>query len=188
MRPCSICTAKDRSTIDLELVSASLSLEKLTRKFGVSKSALARHTVRCLASKLSAAQQRVREKDVREGDALLVQLKALLDRVGGVLDRCERDGSYVLFFAGVREVREIHELMSRVEGRLQSGPQVNIFASVDFQRVIATVVKSLDGYPDAKSHLIDVLSGKLRLPILAAPATTLDDSMLVDETEEDNSR
>jgi len=184
MRPCSICTVREGAAINLELVEGSLSLQKLAAKYRVSKSALARHKNRCLAGKIAAAQQRAIEKNGQESDVLLAHLKALIDRVGNVLDRCERDGSYALFFQGVREVRELHKLMSQLEGRLTSGPQVNIFASVDFQRVIATIVKSLDAFPDAKNHLVNVLSGKLRLPILPTPAAAFDDAMLIDEPGE----
>jgi hypothetical protein len=125
---CSVCTHPEHAAID-EALSAGGALIPTSARFGVSKSALHRHKVGCLAPKIAAVakvMQRAKEakapvtraKQIAAGAAPTVEdvlsLTGLLERLSRSLDRLELG-------ATTAAANELHTSHAALAGQLHRG-------------------------------------------------------------------
>ena len=125
---CSICQRPDLNAIDATL-SLGGALVPTSAQFGLSKSALGRHKLNCLAPKLAAAAkvlQPIREtrapvqraREIATGDmpsaAEVLTLTGLLNRLARSLDRLE--GA-----ADAAATDNLHSALAAVSGQLHRG-------------------------------------------------------------------
>ena len=89
MKTCAVCNHPSRAEIDRLLVE-KVSLRDIAGRFGVSRSALSRHTGH-IPGALVAAKEAGK---VADAGTLLDQVKGLVVRATGILDRAEQGGEH----------------------------------------------------------------------------------------------
>jgi hypothetical protein len=128
-RPCKVCTSPRHERVDAELVGGE-PMAQISRRYKISVDSLKRHK----AAHLSPALTRV---------ALEQDRKSL---IGG---------------ANVaRELRQCLELVARLRGELDTRPVstvVNVMSSPEFAQIVATIIGTLEPWPDARVAIADRL-------------------------------
>jgi hypothetical protein len=150
-RTCSVCAHPDAFFINEELVLHKQSNRAITRQFGLSKDAVARHREhipRLLVQALEA-------EEASQADDLLGQVRDLQRRTLAILDGAENDGADErrTALAAIREARSNLELLGRLAGELQEGTQINLSLNPEFVEFKTLVLLSLEDYPEAREAL-----------------------------------
>lgn len=108
---CSICTHPDRKELDRLLVSRGASYRDIARRFGVSKSALARHRKEHLPALLAMAYE---AEQVAHSNDLLAEANMLRTKTLELLERAEHEGDLKTALAGVRTALSSVELLAKM--------------------------------------------------------------------------
>jgi transposase-like protein len=147
-RICTICAGAQREEINTALVSHE-SIRAISRRFGVSASALQRHRASHLPATLVKAAA---VADVMEAGNLLERLKALNRETAAVL-REARDGDSKnndLALKAIARVEKQIELEGRLLGELHEGSTVNVILTPEWQALRAAIMAALEPYPTAR--------------------------------------
>ena len=112
-RTCGICRHESRGAIDAALVGGT-SLRDVAGQYGVSRSALHRHRIGDLPRAIVRAKE---AEEVLHGEKLLDQVRHLIGKANGILDRAENDRTALM---AIREVRGTLELLARITGQLNA--------------------------------------------------------------------
>ena len=115
MKTCAICNHPRRAEIDRLLVE-KVSLRDIAGRFGVSRSALSRHTGHIPCALVAAKEA----GKVADAGTLLDQVKGLVVRATGILDGAEQAGEYQAALGAIREVRGCLELLGKLNGELRT--------------------------------------------------------------------
>ncbi len=115
MKTCAVCSHPRRTEIDRLLVE-KVSLRDIAGQFGVSRSALSRHAGHIPAALVAAKEACM----VADAGTLLDQVKGLVARATGILDRAELAGEHHAELGAIREVRGCLELLGKVSGELRT--------------------------------------------------------------------
>jgi len=146
MKTCAVCNHPSRAEIDRLLVE-KVSLRDISGRFGVSRSALSRHTQHIPGALVAAKGA----EEAAHAETLLAQVQGLVKRATGILDRAERTGELQAALGAIREVRGCLELLGKLNGELKAGASAIAIAS-------AHPVRSLnDFYNDTSREKIDEL-------------------------------
>ena len=121
MKVCSICTNPERSAIDKALVDGA-SLRTIVGQYGTNKSALDEHR-KHLAPALTLAKQAT---VVTEATTLLSQGERIMSRCEFIAEAATVERDWLPAIAASRELRGCLELLGKLSGEIQSGPQVGI--------------------------------------------------------------
>ena len=130
-RKCTICTHKKREAIDQALVVRQ-PFRSIAGQFGVSRSALVRHSDDHIPTALVKAKDAAEEA---HGDNLLAQVVDLRDKALGILKKAEKSDDLRTAVAAIREARGNVELLGKLAGQLQDAPVINVFMSAEWQAV-----------------------------------------------------
>jgi transposase-like protein len=150
MRVCSICNHQNRSAIDRSLVDGA-SLRTIARQFGTSSSALDRHR-KHLAPALTVAKHAT---VVTEATSLLSRVEKIMSRCELIAEAATRERDWMPAVAASRELRGCLELLGKLSGEIQSGPQVGII--INGRRPKTVVV----GSPEWEESFRDYLTAML---------------------------
>jgi DNA-binding transcriptional ArsR family regulator len=115
MKTCAVCSNPNRTEIDRLLVE-KVSLRDIAGRIGVSRSALSRHAGH-IPGALVAAKEAGK---VADAGTLLDQVKGLVVRATGILDRAEQAGEHQAALGAIREVRGCLELLGKLNGELRT--------------------------------------------------------------------
>ena len=126
-RKCTICAHKKRSDIDEALVERQ-PFRDIAGQYGVSKSALVRHSDDHLPSKLLKAQA---AREAADADALLGQVIELRDKALGILQKAEDADDLRNATGAIREARACVELLGKLAGQLKDAPTINLVLSAE---------------------------------------------------------
>jgi hypothetical protein len=168
-RACTICTHAEQAAIEAAIV-ARTPLRDIARQFSVSKDAVARHAsdhIREEIQQSQAAQTEVRGLDV------VTQLKAMNETALGILaealdmvepKRGEKNPQLAL--QAMDRVHKQLEFQAKLLGDIDK-PTVNIFITVEWRSIRATIVQALMPYHDARvavaAALAEMEAGHARL-------------------------
>jgi hypothetical protein len=147
-RLCTICISDLREEINAALISRE-SLRALSKRFGITTSALQRHRASHLPATLLKAAA---VADVMEAGNLLERLKALNRETAAVL-REARDGDSKnndLALKAIARVEKQIELEGRLLGELHEGSTVNVILTPEWQALRAAIIAALEPYPAAR--------------------------------------
>ena len=154
-RPCGPCSDKARNEIDRRLLEMEISGEtfrRISREFGYSEDALARHKSNHLTvdlgdvkATMNAAREEalaeLHQKEMEEvkaevranesqkisdADKLLKDLKALWNKAISLLLQAEEAGDLRTALQGVREARGCLETLAKIEGQIRE-QSINIY-------------------------------------------------------------
>lgn len=182
-RPCGPCRDSRRNELDRRLLEMEITGETfrgLSREFGYSEDALARHKANHLLSELSEVKQAKEEAraealekakaeemkdikdDIKEGMAarlenaasFLDQLKEIRAKAATLLDKAE--GAQDLRAAGtfLKELRETIRLWAELEGKLANQPQINILVDPQWVELRTSIMNALEPYPAAREAVV----------------------------------
>ena len=118
-RACSICSHKKRNEIDSLLVIDGSSLRDIAGQYGVTKSALQRHTENGHVIKKIAKAAEV--KEVKEALTLKERRQKLVERIDTCLTKAEEANDLKAFASLMREAREMLKMDMQIEGELPDG-------------------------------------------------------------------
>lgn len=151
---CSVCTHPACAAVD-EALAAGTALAALSRTYGLSSDALARHKARHLPTTMAQATQAA---EVLRADDLLQQARDLQSKALSILDQAEEAGDLRTAVAANREARGCLELLARLLGEIDNRPQVNLFVSPQWTSALQVVMVALQPYPDARIAVADRLA------------------------------
>ncbi len=154
-RGCTVCLHPEREAIDACLVSGR-PLREIAGQWGLSSSALHRHSQRHVSAALAAVQA---EREAKGAASLLDRVEGLITRTEGLLTAAEQDGKVSAALAAVRELRGLLELLGKASGELDTRPVtvVNLQASPEWLELRAAIFMALQPYPEARA----AVSGRL---------------------------
>jgi hypothetical protein len=145
-RPCSVCSHPERAAIDVSLVEGG-TLRDVARQFGLSKDSAARHKAEHLPATLASAAA---ASDAARGGTLLDKVRALEAQARDIAERANKAGELRTALAAVRELTRIVELQAKLAGDLIDAPTVSVTLGADWTEMRATILSSLDEYPEAR--------------------------------------
>jgi hypothetical protein len=131
MPRCTACTHPERDKIDAALLRG-IGLMPVAKKFGLTKSSVARHRANCVRKELVAMtlEREVADRGARDGNpfAELDRQESHANRIRG---RAEKAGNFRDALAAIAQVTRIEELKSRLRGDLQpAASTVNVAVAV----------------------------------------------------------
>ena len=153
-RRCTICTHKSRAKIDKALVERER-FRTIADQFGVSKSALLRHSDDHLPAALVKAQAAT---EAAQADALLAQVVDLRDKALDVLDTAQGSKDLRAALGAIREARGCVELLAKLAGQLKDAPTVNILVSSEWQGLQAVILQALEPHVVARLAVAEALA------------------------------
>lgn len=119
-RKCIVCTHNERAAIDSALIGEGTG--EVSKRFGISRSALYRHRRHISAPVMKALQADATAakdaEDIERGRPLLAKLGALGDKAEAIYARAERSKNWRTALGALKEMRGIIELAARMTGEL----------------------------------------------------------------------
>ena len=152
-RTCSICGHPARETIDSSLVRR-VPYRNIAERFSVSPGALSRHLNEHLAEYV---QESLKEYGTAKGVKVLSKLGNLVERLEAFLDKAEEREDGAEFRANAAELRKQLELIAKLQGELAQEGTTNIHLNPEWLQIEATIVTTLESFPDAKDAVVGAL-------------------------------
>jgi hypothetical protein len=90
------------------------------------------------------------------GNDLLRWTRGLLGKAISLMNRAETSGDLRTALQGIREARSCLELLAKVTGEL-SNSSISITLMPEWVSLRTTILEVLEGYPDARSLLLERL-------------------------------
>jgi hypothetical protein len=144
-RTCTICSHPARETIDSSLVRR-VSYRNISKRFGVSETALSRHLNDHLAEYVQRALATYGEE---KGIRVLDKLSGIVQRLEAFLDKAEADEDGLGFRATAAELRKQLELTAKLQGELQQEGTTNITLNPEYLELRSAILVALEPHPDA---------------------------------------
>lgn len=154
-RKCSVCSHKDRDSIDVAIADQKVSYRHLASKYGVSLSSMYRHGRNHVPEMLAKAHE---IKEVAHADNLLERIESLITQSEQLLTHGQTKKQGRDWAAGLRELRKSYELLARVSGELDERPQINLIATEQWINLRTVILHALIPYPDAKQAIVEALN------------------------------
>ncbi len=146
-RTCTVCTHRDRETIEKALVAGEAVRAIASRYVTLSHASVQRHKDEHLPETLLKARQ---AQDVARADTLLDQVRRLQEKALGILDAAEAAGDLREALGAIREARGNLELLAKLVGELDERPTVALVTAPEWLRVRSVLLAALAPYPDAR--------------------------------------
>jgi hypothetical protein len=131
-------------------------LRTIADRFSVSKTALGRHKENHLPATLAVARE---AEQAASADDLLSQVRDLQGRAFAILDRAEGTGDLRTALGAIREARGNLELLTRLLGKLDERPQINVLISPEWLDLRSAIIGALGTYPEARESILKALEG-----------------------------
>lgn len=154
-RSCTACAHPDRRKIDKALVDG-VSERTIAKRFGLSKTAVHRHSAGHIPSLLARAHA---VEVVSSADDLLGQVTALKERALGLLATAEKAEDTRAAILACREIRECISLLAELVGKIDKSPKVNVLVMPEWTALRETILHALVPYPEAQLSLARALDG-----------------------------
>jgi hypothetical protein len=145
-RVCSICVHPQRAAIDQALVGGSAKRD-VSALFRVSEDAVSRHAAAHLPKALAQAHE---EREAARADDLLGEARRLKEITMGLLGRAVQANDLRTALVAVREARGNLELIGRLLGELDDGPQINVTVSAEWITLRTAILDALMPYGEAR--------------------------------------
>ena len=154
-RRCTVCDHDEHHAINVALVQRD-SYRNIAERYGLSVSALSRHTKEHLPKLLVKARDAV---EVAEADSLLARIEALQSKTIDALEAVEEERNYPVLLGAVREARANLELIGRVTKELEATPTLNIHLNPQWVELRTVIVGALEPYSEARGAVLRALEG-----------------------------
>ena len=154
-RRCTVCDHDEHHAINVALVQRD-SYRNIAERYGLSVSALSRHTKEHLPKLLVKARDAV---EVAEADSLLARIEALQSKTIDALEAVEEERNYPVLLGAVREARANLELIGRVTKELEATPTLNIHLNPEWVELRTVIVTALEPHPAARDAVVRAIEG-----------------------------
>ena len=129
-------------------------LRTIEARWSVSKTSLIRHRNAHVPKALTAAKAAA---EAAQGDNLLAQVHAALERAMAIVDEAQLDGDRRTAIAALREVRGWLELLAKLAAAMGDAPQVNNLITPEWHAMRVAIVAALEPYPEARHAVVDLI-------------------------------
>jgi transposase-like protein len=153
-RTCTICSHENRAKIDRALVSRSASYRDIAGQYGVSKTAVSRHTKEHLPQLLAKAHE---AEEAARADELLTDVRRIQARTLLALRRAEEAEDWLTMLKAVREARENVRLLGELRGKLEARPVVNLHMHPEYVEARTLIIQALGSFPEARDAVVSAL-------------------------------
>jgi hypothetical protein len=144
-RRCSVCSHGQRGAIDEALATRPDSIRDIAGRFGLSKTAVARHKTEHLPTHLAKA---VEAQEISSASSLLEQMMDLQRRTLEILNQPD---SQRVAVAAISQARQNIELLAELTGKLAVQPTINVLVSPQWISVRAVLLEALGPFPEARA-------------------------------------
>jgi hypothetical protein len=165
MPRCTICTHPERDKIDATLLRG-VGLKPVAKKYGLSKSSVARHQAKCVRNELVALtlDRETAGREAREGNPF-GELERLQADAHRIRRRAEKAGNFRDALAAIAQLTRIIELLCKLRGDLQpAASTVNV--------AVAVAGTETGGHLVAKLSSLIAGARERQLPANTEPATS----------------
>ena len=152
---CTVCRHESRYDIDALLVDRSTSYRDISRRFSVSKDAVARHVSSGHLSELVALAADAER--AAKADGLLDRIEALQRRTEAALAKAEASDNPFATFRGISEMRRNLELIGEVTKELDRTPTLNLHLSPEWLEIRTLIVNALEPHAEARDAVLRAL-------------------------------
>ena len=172
-RQCSICSHPQKAEIDRAVLRGEGGYRVISKRFGISISALFRHRrhhlVKQLARGLAGEQtdpyamelaQQKRAADAEHKERAIdtvAQLRAINAACLEVLKQAREDGKPIVLLHAVDRIARQIELQARILGDIQEGPTVNVAVLPEWHGIRQRLLEALRPYPQARLAVAEAL-------------------------------
>ncbi len=156
-RKCTVCTHEARKAIDEALVQGS-SVRSIAGRFGLSKSAVARHAGEHIPQSLVKAAE---AEIVASADDLLSQVRDLHEEARGVLEEAKTKKDLRAANGAIREALRCLSLLGQLVGELETGTTVNvanITMAPEWTALRSRLLEALAPFPEARAAAAHALT------------------------------
>ena len=157
-RRCTVCTLppKQRAKLDRDLVRGLQPMRVIASRYGVTFSAVQRHSEEHVPARLLLAQQ---AREIAEADAILAELTSVKVEVEELRDKALEDEDIHAAFKGIAASLKALELQAKVAQLIKDQPSVNVTLvnTPEWVAVRTTIIEALTPYPDAKGAVVEAL-------------------------------
>jgi hypothetical protein len=154
-RTCTVCGHDEAHAVNVALVARE-PYRAISRRSGLSKDALKRHSQEHIPELLVKARHAVESADA---DDLLERVESLQERTLAILETAEDSGELRTALGAIREARSNLELLAKLLGELDERPQVNLYLSPEWLELRAVIVTALEPHPEARGAVLGALEG-----------------------------
>lgn len=155
-RHCTVCDHELSHLVNVALVSRE-PYRAVAKQFGLSTSALKRHSAEHIPQLLVTANEAVLHS---QADDLIRHMRGLQGKTLKLLEEAEAAGDLGTALRGVREARGNIELLARLRQLIDSQPQtVNLTISSEWLELRTVIVNALESFPEARAALMKALEG-----------------------------
>jgi hypothetical protein len=154
-RQCSVCTHPARPTIT-DLLIRRVSYRRIADRFGVSETAVSRHTNEHLAGYV---QQALASYDEHEGLKVVRKLEGMLERLDAFLETAEANQDAREFVMVAAELRKELELIAKLEGELAVEGTTTLHLHPEWIQIRTTIIDALTPHPAAREDVIKAIKG-----------------------------
>jgi len=131
------------------------SYRDIAGQYGVSKTAVSRHTKEHLPDLLTKAHE---AEQLAEADKLLTDIRKIQVRTLLMLQEAEKSGDLRTALAAVREARNNIALLGELRGALDRRPVVNVLVSPEWLELRALIVGALEPHPAARDAVVRAIA------------------------------
>lgn len=154
-QPCKICTHRQRSEIECEIIDG-IPNSRIATKFGFSEAAVRRHKS---AGHIPLAMVKAKEiKETNTAENLFSQVKSLADRAVSILERAEESGDLRAACMAIREARGCLELLGKAAGEIESSTTVTIINNPEWIELRTTILRAIEPFPEARERMLSALA------------------------------
>jgi hypothetical protein len=133
----------------------------IARRYKIGVDALRRHKAAHLSPALvKMALARRTDESAVAYEATVGRIESLIERLEALLGVAEDRKSLVGGANIARELRQCLELVAKLRGELDERPvsqTINVLSSPEFGRVVATIISTLEPFPEARVAIADKL-------------------------------
>jgi DNA-binding Lrp family transcriptional regulator len=155
-RRCTVCDHDEHHAINVDLVDRRVSYRTIANRYGLSETALKRHSKEHIPELLLKAYEAIQRDDAEDLAGELVKVKTEVHRLK---EKAEEEGDLRTALLGCDKALKALELQAKVEQLIQTQPTVNIalVEHPDYKRLEDIIARALGPYDAARYAVADAL-------------------------------
>lgn len=126
-------------------------------RWGLSKSAVARHKKDHIPEAIAQAQQVQQARLIEHGGTLLEQVEAIKAEAHEIMNLTKSSPDKKTALMAMTKMLDCLELMAKVQGKISDGASINLTVSPEWARTRELIVAALAPYPDARQAVAAAL-------------------------------
>ncbi|WP_428377740.1 hypothetical protein [Lichenicoccus sp.] len=158
---CQVCAHSKLGEINRICMDKKNTNGAIGQIFGVHYKSVSRHRNEHLPKAMVeyATQQaaEVLAVETPEAETPQDQINALMTKARSVLDKVEKKKDYTNTIRALREIRGCIELTAKLNGQIDQGATINIFAAPTWIVLQTAIITALEPFPEARAAVLKAL-------------------------------